>query len=79
MVTNAEMVIYLQTNGFNSLYKMDISDLEDVFRERPELGRQVSDVYASLYRLGGRIPTFKELDELAKLIDFVVLEIENLI
>lgn len=79
MVTNAEMVIYLQTNGFNSLYKMDISDLEDVFRERSELGRQVSDVYASLYRLGGRIPTFKELDELAKLIDFVVLEIENLI
>ncbi len=47
------MVIYLQINGFNSLYKMDISDLEDVFRERPELGRQVSDVYASLYRLGG--------------------------
>ncbi len=78
MVTNAEMVIYLQINGFNSLYKMDISDLEDDFWERPELGRQVSDVYASLYRLGGRIPTFKELDELAKLIDFVVLEIDRI-
>ena len=78
MVTNAEMVIYLQTNGYNSLYKMDITDLEDVFRERPELGRQVSDVSASLYRLGGRIPSFKELDELAKLIDFVVLEIDRI-
>ena len=73
-----ELVIYLQSNGFSNFYNMDITDLEDVFTERPELGRQVSNVYASLYRLGGRIPSFKELDDLAKLIDFVVLEIDRI-
>ncbi len=73
-----ELVIYLQSNGFSNFYNMDITDLEDVFMERPELGRQVSNVYVYLYRLGGRIPSFKELDDLAKLIDFVVLEIDRI-